>query len=75
MFAEGRVENQKLNQTAALFGFQLDSLEKHLITLTRVAFSHFIGSNSSTTKQPFAFFFVAQMIRSKQLFQSKTEFE
>ena len=33
--AEGRVENQKLNQTAALlsfgwvFGFQLDSLEKH----------------------------------------------
>ena len=38
MSAEGRVENQKLNQTAALlsfgwvFGFQLDSLEKHLIT-------------------------------------------
>ena len=37
--AEGRVENQKLNQTAALlsfdwvFGFQLDSQEKHLITL------------------------------------------
>ena len=34
--AEGRVENQKLNQTAALlsfgwvFGFKLDSLEKKL---------------------------------------------
>ena len=43
--AEGRVENQKLNQTAALlsfgwvFGFQLDSLEKNLITLTRVTFT------------------------------------
>ena len=42
--AEGQVENQKLNQTAALlsfgwvFGFQLDLLEKHLITLTRVTF-------------------------------------
>ena len=37
--AEGRVENQKLNQTAALlslgwvFGFQLDLLEKNLYTL------------------------------------------
>ena len=44
--AEGRVENQKLNQTAALlsfgwvFGFQLDLLEKNLITLTRVTFTH-----------------------------------
>ena len=43
--AEGRVENQKLNQTAALlsfgwvFGFQLESLEKHLITLAVVTFS------------------------------------
>ena len=43
--AEGRVENQKLNQTAALlsfgwvFGFQLDSLEKHLITLTGLTFT------------------------------------
>ena len=43
--AEGQVENQKLNQTAALLslgcvvGFQLDSLEKHLITLTVVAFT------------------------------------
>ena len=43
--AEGRVENQKLNQTAALlsfgwvFGFQLDLLEKNLITLTRVTFT------------------------------------
>ena len=40
--AEGRVEHQKLNQTAALlsfgwvFGLQLDSLEKHLITSTVV---------------------------------------
>ena len=39
MSAEGRVENQKLNQTAALlslegvFGIQLDSLEKKLTTL------------------------------------------
>ena len=38
--AEGRVENQKLNQTAALlsfglvFGFQLDLLEKNLISQT-----------------------------------------
>ena len=43
--AEGRVENQKLNQTAALqsfgwaFGFQLDLLEKRLITLTVIAFT------------------------------------
>ena len=43
--AEGRVENKKLNQTAALlsfgsvFGFQLDSLEKHLITLTVFTFT------------------------------------
>ena len=39
VFAEGRVENQKLNQTAALlsfawvFGFHLDLLEKNLLTL------------------------------------------
>ena len=45
MSAEGRVENQKLNQTAALlsfgwvFGFQLNSLEKHLITLAVVTFN------------------------------------
>ena len=43
--AEGRVENQKLNQTAALlsfgwvFGFQLDSIEKHLITLPVLTFT------------------------------------
>ena len=43
--AEGRVENQKLNQMAALllfggdFGFQLDL--KNLITLTRVNFTRF----------------------------------
>ena len=41
MSAEGRVEHQKLNQTAAVlsfglvFGVQLDLLEKNLITLTR----------------------------------------
>ena len=45
MSAEGRVENQKLNQTAALLSFgwvfrlQLDSLEKHLITLVVVTFT------------------------------------
>ena len=45
MSAEGRVENQKLNQTTAMllfgyvFGVQLDSLEKNLITLTRVTFT------------------------------------
>ena len=45
MSAEGRVENQKLNQTAALlsfgwvFGFKLDSLEKHLITLLALIFT------------------------------------
>ena len=45
VFAEGRVENQKLNQTAALlsfgwvFGFQLDLLEKNLITLTGFTFT------------------------------------
>ena len=45
LFAEGRVENQKLYQTAALlsfgwvFGFQLDSLEKHLITLLAFTFT------------------------------------
>ena len=43
--AEGRVENQKLKETAALLsfgwvlGFQLDSLEKHLITLAVVTFT------------------------------------
>ena len=43
--AEGQVENQKLNQTAALlsfgwvFGFQLDSLEKNLITPTWITFT------------------------------------
>ena len=43
--AEGRVENQKLNQTAVLlsfggfFGFQVDSLEKHLITLAVLTFT------------------------------------
>ena len=42
--AEGRVENQKLNKTAALlsfgwvFGFQLDSLEKNVLTLVAVTF-------------------------------------
>ena len=45
MSAEGRVENQKLNQTAALlsfgwvFGFQLDLLEKYLINLTVLTFT------------------------------------
>ena len=45
MSAEGRVENQKLNQMAALlsfglvFGFQLDSLEKQLITLVVLGFT------------------------------------
>ena len=43
--AEGRVENQKINQTTALllfgriFGFQLDSLEKNLITLAVLTFT------------------------------------
>ena len=43
--AEGRVEKQKLNQTAALlsfgwvFGFQLDSLEKNVFTLAGFTFS------------------------------------
>ena len=43
--AEGRVENQKLNKTAALvsfgwvFGFQLDSLEKNLTTLLGFTFN------------------------------------
>ena len=45
--AEGRVENQKLNQTAALlsfglvFGFQLDSLEENLTTLPGFTFIQF----------------------------------
>ena len=45
--AEGRVENQKLNQTAALlsfgwvFGFQLDLLEKKLTTLLGFTFTFF----------------------------------
>ena len=45
MFAEGRVENQKLNQTAApllfgwIFGFQLDLLEKNLTTLLAFTFT------------------------------------
>ena len=43
--AEGRVENQKLNETAALlsfvtvFGFQLDSLEKKLTILPGFTFT------------------------------------
>ena len=46
VFAEGRVENQKLNQTAALlsfgwvFGFQLDLLEKNVFTLVAVTFTN-----------------------------------
>ena len=50
--AEGRVENQKLNQTAALlsfgwvFDFQLDLLEKNLVCLAGFTFSLFhIGSS------------------------------
>ena len=45
MSAEGRVENQKLNQTAALlsfgwvFGFQLDLLEKDFATLPGFTFT------------------------------------
>ena len=45
MSAEGRVENQKLNQTAALlsfgwvFGFQLDWLEKNVFTLAGFTFT------------------------------------
>ena len=45
MSAEGRVKNQKLNQTAALlsfgwgFGFQIDLLEKNLINLTQGTFT------------------------------------
>ena len=41
MSAKGRVENQKLNQKlpfAWVFGFQLDLLEKNLITLTGYTF-------------------------------------
>ena len=43
--AEGWVENQKLNQTVPLlsfgwvFGFQLDLVEKHLITLPELTFT------------------------------------
>ena len=45
--AEGRVENQKLIQTAAIlslgwvFGFQLDLLEKNLTTLAGFTFIRF----------------------------------
>ena len=45
MCAEGRVENQKLNQTTALvlfrwvFGFQLDFLEKNLVSLAGFTFT------------------------------------
>ena len=51
MSAEGRVENQKLNQTAALlsfgwvFGFQLDLLEKNLITLPELTFTPYLRKN------------------------------
>ena len=38
MSAEGRGENQKLNQTTA-FGFQLDLLEKNLFALAVVTFT------------------------------------
>ena len=47
--AEGRVEHQKLNQTAALlsfgwdFGFQLDLLEKNLVTLPELTFTFTVG--------------------------------
>ena len=50
--AEGRVENQKLNQTAALlsfgwvFGFQLDLLEKNMFTLLAVTFTRPLDSLS-----------------------------
>ena len=41
--AKSRVENQKLNQTAAqgwVFGFQLDLLEQNLVSLAVFTFSH-----------------------------------
>ena len=55
--AEGRVENQKLNQTAALlsfgwvFGFQLKSLEKNLFTLAVVTFIPFSQRPSNSSVQ------------------------
>ena len=54
MSAEGRVENQKLNQTAALlsvgwvFDFQLDSFEKNLTTLPVFTFNTYTYANENT---------------------------
>ena len=59
MSAEGRVENQKLNQTAALlsfgwvFGFQLDLLEKYLVTLPELTFT-LLNMEGRATKFPSA---------------------
>ena len=55
--AEDRVENQKLNQTAALlsfgwvFGFQLDLLEKNLTTLLAFTFMTYIDFNDKNKKR------------------------
>ena len=52
MSAEGRVENQKLNQTAALlsfgsvFGFQIDLLEKNLVSLAGFNFPRPLGDTT-----------------------------
>ena len=62
--AEGRVENQKLNQTAALlsfgwvFGFQLDLLEKNVFTLVAVTFTPILEPFSNRGKLDFGLVFL-----------------
>ena len=81
MSAEGRVENQKLNQTAALlsfgwvFGFQLDSLEKHLITLAVVTFIQIASLSSDFNQSPRGlgigfFFYQDESIRLLFIFEN-----
>ena len=71
MYAEGRVENQKFTQTAAqlpfgsVFGFQLDSLEKHLITLTVVIFT--------ANRESDQFFFLVNPVELQKLNQTTPE--
>ena len=83
MSAEGRAENQKLNQTAALlsfgwvFGFQLDLLEKNLITLPELTFSLYVtvvflrdytpGRHTFVTIRNESIIFTAEVCTDEQL--------
>ena len=75
VFAEGRVENQKLNQTAALlsfgwvFGFQLDLLEKNLVSLVGFTFSQEVSYQKDIGQQQGDFGIIQQNHGAPYIFQ------